>query len=161
MLASKSLFAQSTTPEALKSVDGIVNELLNLLSGEIGEKRDLKAIRNLFLPTATFNVLMHESESPQTLETINLDDFLALLKDEYYEQGFEERELSKVVDEYNGIAQVFQTFYAKDSEGEEGRGINCYQLAYFQDRWWIVNLLWTGEDNGVKIPARYLNDEDK
>lgn len=57
---------------------------------------------------------------------------------------------------YNGIANVFQSFYGKDSENKEERGINSYQLVYFKNRWWIANLLWTGDANGVKIPKKYL-----
>ena len=64
--------------------------------------------------------------------------------------------ISKVVDEYNGIAHVFQTFYAKDSENFEERGITSYQLVYFNNRWWIANIVWTGDSNGVKVPAKYL-----
>ena len=70
--------------------------------------------------------------------------------------GYIEYEISKVVNEYNGIASVFQTFYGKDSENKEEMGINSYQLVYFNHRWWIANLLWTGDNNGVKVPKKYL-----
>lgn len=62
-----------------------------------------------------------------------MDDFLSLLKDPYYEQGFLEKEINKVVDEYNGIAQVFQSYYAEDSDGIEEQGINSYQLGPVTD----------------------------
>ena len=39
------------------------------------------------------------------------------------------------------------------------RGINSYQLVYFKDRWWIVNVLWTGDRNGEPIPRKYLNNK--
>lgn len=91
------------------------------------------------------------------METVSLDEFITLLQDPYYEQGFTEYEFSKKVDEYNGIAQVFQTFYAKDSENFEETGITSYQLVYFENRWWIVNVLWTGDSNGVTVPKNYLD----
>ncbi len=65
------------------------------------------------------------------------------MKDSYYDKGFEEFELGKVINEYNGIANVFQSFYGKDSEGAEEKGINSYQLVYFKNRWWIANMVWT------------------
>ena len=111
---------------------------------------DTTAIRNLFHPSAIFTV----ADSTMA-ETVSLDEFLNLLKDPYYEQGYLEKEIHKVVDEYNGIAQVFQSFYGKDSEGTEERGINSYQLTYYGERWWIVSLLWTIESKSVKIPAKY------
>ena len=141
---------------AVKSIDGIVKESLRLISSEKGKARNWEALRNLFLPTATFTVLNNSHSIPKPVETISLDDFINLMHDEYYEQGYLEYETGKTVDEYNGIANVFQSFYGKDSEGKEERGINSYQLVYFHKRWWIANLLWTLETNGVKIPKRYL-----
>ena len=111
---------------------------------------DTAAVRNLFHQSAIFTVA-----DSTNAETVSLDDFLKLLKDPYYEQGYLEKEIHKVVDEYNGIAHVFQTFYGKDSEGSEERGINSYQLTYYGGRWWIVSLLWTIEPDSEAIPAKY------
>jgi hypothetical protein len=141
---------------AVKSIDGIVKEVLRLVSGEKGKTRNWEALRNLFLPTATFTVLNNNDSILQPVETVSLDDFIKLMHDEYYEQGYLEYETGKTIDEYNGIANVFQSFYGKDSENKEERGINSYQLVYFTKRWWIANLLWTGDTNGVKIPKKYL-----
>ena len=159
LLLPVSLFAQdqkSTNPHAVKTIDGIVCEVLNIISGEEGKVRDWDAFRNLFLPKATFTVLYHSDEFPIPVETISLSEFIELMQDEYYQKGFTEYELGKSVDEFNGIAQVFQSFYAKDSEGEEGRGMTSYQLVNYNDRWWIANLLWTDDSNGLEIPEEYL-----
>ncbi|WP_038260644.1 hypothetical protein [Zhouia amylolytica] len=137
----------------LSSIDGIVNELLGQITIEKGEKMDTTAIRNLFHPSAILTVA-----NSSNAETVSIDEFLILLKDPYYEEGYLEREIYKVVDEYNGIAQVFQSFYGKDSEGLEEKGINSYQLTYYQKRWWIVSLLWTIESENLKIPSRYLRN---
>ena len=142
--------------DATQSIEGIVKEMLNIITIEKGEKPDFKAFRNLFLPSATFTVHSHNDSFPEPVETVSLDDFVELLNDPYYEQGFEEIELHKVINEYNGIAHVFQTYRGKDGEGESETGINSYQLVYDKDRWWIVNLLWTGDSNGVKVPDKYL-----
>lgn len=143
-------------PNATKSIDGIVKELLELISGEKGKVRDWEVLRSLFLPTAHFTSLTHDEKSDQPVETVSLDEFIALLHDTYYDQGFWEYEVHKVVDEYNGIAQVFQTYHAKDAEALEERGITSYQLVYYADRWWIANVVWTGDSNGVAIPKKYL-----
>ena len=126
---------------AVQSIDGIVNEVLNILSTKEGETADADALRNLFLPTANFTVHTHNDSIPVPVETVSLDEFLEILQDPYYEEGFLEYEIHKVVDEYNGIAQVFQTYYGKDSEDYEEKGITSYQLVYFKDRWWIANTL--------------------
>lgn len=160
LISATTLTAQekmSADTNAVKSIDGIVKEVLRLVSGEKGKTRNWEALRNLFLPTATFTVLNNSDSIPQPVETVSLDDFIKLMHDEYYEQGYLEYEIGKTIDEYNGIANVFQSFYGKDSENREERGINSYQLVYFKKRWWVANLLWTGDTNGVKIPDKYLD----
>ncbi len=57
------------------------------------------------------------------------------MKDSYYHTRFHEYELDKVVNEYNGIANVFQCFYGKDSVDTQERGINGYRLIYLKNRW--------------------------
>jgi len=142
---------------AVKSISGIVNKMLDMLSGEKGKIRDWNALSNLFLPTATFTCLNHPNDSmPKAVETISLTEFIQLLHDEYYENGYLEYETGSVINQYNGIATVFQGFYGKDSEGKEERGINTYQLVFFDSRWWIASVLWTTASNGVAIPKKYL-----
>ena len=150
LTASVSSRAQENPKASLQTIDGIINELLDQITIEKGEKMDTTAIRNLFHPAALFTV----ADSTQA-ETVTLDEFLVLLKDPYYEAGYREQEIHKVVDAYQGIAQVFQTFYGKDSEGTEEKGINSYQLTYYNNRWWIVSLLWTIETEQAKIPEQY------
>ncbi len=147
---SVSSLAQEKAEARLASIDGIIDELLDQITIEKGEKMDTTAIRNLFHPSAILTVA-----DSTNAETVSLNDFLTLLKDPYYEEGYLEKEIYKVVDEYNGIAQVFQSFYGKDSEGVEERGINSYQLTYYDGRWWIVSMLWTIESKSVEIPAKY------
>ena len=153
LLAQEKLVSDTT---AVNSIDGIVKEVLKIISGADGKTRDWQAFRNLFLPTATFTILNNDSTFPEPVETISLEDFISLMHDEYYQQGFIEYETGKVVDEYNGISHVFQSFYAKDSENVEGRGVTSYQLVFYDNRWWIVNIMWTGDSNGVDVPEKYL-----
>ena len=157
--AINSIAQSITLPEdtnAVKSIDGIVKEVLRLQSGEKGQTRNWIALRNLFLPTATFTILNTGDTLRPPTETVSLDDFIELLHDDYYEEGYLEYETGKAIDEFNGIANVFQSFYGKDSKNEEARGINSYQLVYFKKRWWIASLLWTLETDKVKIPKKYL-----
>lgn len=144
---------------AVHSIDGIVKEMLRLMSGEEDKARNLDGLRKLFLPTASFTVLYHDNTFQVPAETVSLDEFLEYLTDAYYDEGFEEYETGKVVNEYNGIAQVFQSYYVKDGEGEEERGITSYQLIFFKNRWWIANIVWTGDSNGVQVPEEYIAPE--
>jgi len=159
ILISSNLLAQEKMVAdtiAVHSIDGIVKEVLRIISGEKGKARNWEAFRNLFLQTATLTVLQHGDSIP--LESVSLEEFIHLMNDPYYDQGFLEYEISKVVNEYNGIANVFQSFQGKDAENHKEKGINSYQLVYLNDRWWIANILWTGDSNGVKVPKKYLRN---
>jgi hypothetical protein len=147
--------------EAVKTIDGLLTRMLDLLSVEKGNKIDTALLRELFMPNATLSTLSHDDNYAFPFETVSLDDFVESLKDSYYEAGFKEEEISKVVNEFNGIANVFQSFTAKDSENIAGRGINSYQLVYLKNRWWIANMVWTFETENVKIPKKYLKSDSK
>lgn len=159
LLLSLSLDAAAqSTPPGSDSPQNIVRELLRQISIDKGEKIDLEAVKALFYPGATFSILMHDEDADVPLESIGLEDFVEMLDDPYYEAGFSETELLQQVDEYNGIAQVLQTTYAEDSDGQTGKTLTLLQLVEYQDRWWIMHVLWTLEDNGVMIPVNYLPD---
>src|SRR5215467_4863328 len=139
---------------AVNSIDAIVRESLKLMSGKKGKARDWPAFRNLFLSTANLTAVYHSAEQGEPIETVSLEEFTHIMDTKYHNKEFIEQEIGKQVDEYNGIATVFQSFYSKDSDNKEVRGINCYQLIYSDNRWWIANLVWTDDSNGVSIPKK-------
>ncbi len=146
--------------EAVKSIDAIVNEVLQIVSGEKGKARDWDAYRNLFLPTARFTILNQGDSITTPYDSFSLDEFIASFQESYRDKNFLEYETGKVVDEYNGLAQVFQSFHAEDSENLNVRGISSYQLVFYDDRWWIANMVWTLDSNGVKVPEKYLENKN-
>lgn len=157
LLASLQLSAQNYKADtiAVHSIDGIVNQVLDIISGEKGDTRDWEQFRSLFLPTAQFAVLYHKNDGTKLINTMTLDEFVHMAGASYQDHGFIEYEIAKHVDEYNGIAQVFQSYYAKELDIEE-KGINSFQLVHDGNRWWIFSILWTNDRNGVEVPEAYL-----
>mgnify|MGYP006274230525 FL=1 len=139
--------------DAASSIKSIVSETHRLISVREGHKSNLTAFKNLFLPEARFMIRNNDPAFP--VESVTLDEMIELLKDDYY-ASYEEYGSGMVIEEYNGIAHVFESFYGKDSEGVEARGMNSYQLVYFEDRWWISSVLWTLETEENPIPQKYL-----
>ncbi|PPK87877.1 hypothetical protein CLV84_0831 [Neolewinella xylanilytica] len=88
------------------TIDRTVTELLRLISNKPGEAKDTAAIRALFLPTARFTVHTQDTTG-NPLQTADLNEFLYYLQDPSYADGFEEVDISRVVDGYRNIAQVF------------------------------------------------------
>lgn len=142
-----------------QNVRDIVKETQKVVSVKKGEKIDTAYFKTLFLPTAHFTVVGKEN-GKMIHETMDLKTFLSSLTDEYYSNGYYEAGAGQIIEEYNGIAQVIQSFYGEDSEGVKGWGVNSYQLIYSKGRWWIANMVWTMSSNGKDgIPKKYLREK--
>ncbi len=136
----------------------VVDKTKEIVSVKKGEQIDTARLRTCFLPTAHFT-FVGEEDGKKLHETMRLNDFLASLTDEYYSNGYSETGKGYIVEEFNGIAHVMESFYGKDSEGEEGWGVNSYQLIYSKDRWQIVNMVWTMSEKGKDgIPKKLLEN---
>ena len=142
---------------ALQSIEGITNKMIELISGDIGEKRNWDEYRNLFLPTAQKISIRKSKDGITRTRAMNLEEFVRNVGPLYARDGFEEYAIGLTVNEFNGIANVFQSYYCKNLLGTyEKRGINSYQLVYMNDRWWIANTLFTPESEDNIIPDKYL-----
>lgn len=141
-----------------QNIDTITEETQKLVSIKKGEKIDTLAFRKLFLSTANFTVV-GEEKGEKIYETMSLDEFIETLTDEYYSKGYFETNKGRIIEEFNGIAQVMQSFYGEDSDGIKSYGVGSYQLIYSQNRWWIANMIWTSSlKNGKDIPKKYFKN---
>jgi len=141
-----------------QSIDKITEETQKLVSIKKGEKIDTLAFRKLFLPTANFTVV-GEEEGKKIHETMSLNEFIETLTDEYYSKGYFETNKGRVIEQFNGIAHVIQSFYGEDSDGIKSYGVGSYQLIYSENRWWIANMIWTSSLNdGKDIPKKYFKN---
>lgn len=152
-------YSQAEDP-SVKTVEGIVNRMIEIISGDIDEQRDWDAYRNLFLPTAQKIILNPKAKNPANkVRAMNISEFIKYVGPQYKENGFLEIEIGLTINEYNGVANVFQSYHAKTIRGEyDKKGINSYQLVYLNDRWWISSTTWATETPENKIPNRFLKE---
>lgn len=144
---------------ALKSIEGITSKMIELISGDIDEPRNWDEYRNLFLPTAIKISINRNARPNRQIRVRNLEEFVREVGPAYKKNGFEEISLGLKVNEFNGIANVFQSYYCKNLTGTyEKRGINSYQLVYAEDRWWIASTTFSNETEESKIPNEYLEE---
>ncbi len=154
-LLSSNSFAQNRVDldsYVVKTIEGTIGEIYKIISGERGENRNWEAFRQLFTPDAQFSVLSHDKTGNGKVKTFTLEEFVRVGMDAYEKDGFVEKPLKTVINQYNGIANVFQSYYAKELDFEE-EGVNSLQLIFDGKRWWITSVLWTSNGNGVELPA--------
>lgn len=142
---------------SVKTIEGITDKMLELISGEIGEERDWDEFRKLFLPTAQFVSVNPKAKPNRQTRTMNLEEFIRNIGPLYSRDGFLEYSLGIEINEFNGVANAFQSFYCKNLTGTyEARGINNYMLIYADDRWWIAQSSFSNETDDSLIPKEYL-----
>lgn len=147
---------------ALKTPEGITSKMLEFISCEIGEKKDWEEYRNLFLPTAQKISINRKAPPNRQVRTRNLEEFIRFGREAYPRDGFEEIVIGVTVNEFNGLANVFQSFYCKNLTGTyEARGVNSYQLVFADDRWWIASTTFINESDEVPLPEELLFEEHR
>ncbi len=146
----------------LKTIEGITDKMIELISGDIGEDRNWDEYRNLFLPTAQKMSLSINKKGEERVRVMNLEEFIRNVGPLYKRDGFEEYAIGLEVNEFNGIASAFQSYYCKNLKGTyEKRGINSYQLVFSKDRWWIASTLFTAETEDDPLPEKYLFEKNR
>lgn len=147
-------------PEHLASPEGITDRFLELISGDQGEVRDWEAFRSLHLPTAQLYFLNQAAPPGNQARAFNLEEFVRLIGPSYARDGFEEIAIGLTINEFNGIANVFQSFHAKNLTGTyEKRGVNSFQLVFLQNRWWIASTTFINEGEDSPLPDELLYPE--
>ncbi len=136
------------------TVEGCVSEVLRCISAPT---EDWETFRGLFMASADFTVVGDANNMGLRATNFAMEDFIRLFLNSA-DRTIVEVELRKEIDEYNGIAHVWQTYEATVGNSTN-RGINSYQLVWHNDRWWICNVIWSNDTNGVPIPYRYLPED--
>ncbi|MEK6153992.1 hypothetical protein WIW50_12055 [Flavobacteriaceae bacterium 3-367] len=143
---------------AVKTIEGITDKMLELISGDVGEARDWEEYRSLFLPTAQKMFKQTNKQGKSRVLAMNLEQFIRNVGPLYKRDGFEEYAIGLTVNEFNGMANVFQSYYSKNLKGTyEKRGINSYQLVHSNGRWWIASTMFTHEAEDTPLPDKYLS----
>ena len=145
-----------TTDKDVLTIESITSAILESISGGKGEKRDWERFRKLFWPTAQLNGIFHRGDSTW-LKVNTIDEFISLAGTWYEDNGFKEYKYKTRIEKFGSIAHVFQSYGASLADGKEiERGVNSFQLAFINDRWWIVNLIWDSETDKHKLPKSFL-----
>ena len=145
--------------DKVKTLDITLETLYGVISGEKGEERNWELFRYLFKSDAKLIPSGKNKEGAIGVRYMSPDDYIESSGKWLFENGFFEIEISRSVQVFGNIAQVFSTYEsfrsAKDTEPFM-RGINSIQLLYDGSRWWIINIYWMQESEENPIPNKYL-----
>jgi hypothetical protein len=151
-------------PEDVATMDAILAALYDVISGPAGKKRDWNRMRSLFIPEGRLMNVGPRKDGGFGYRVMAVDDYIKASGSYLEENGFFEREASRVVEQFGQIAHVFSTYESRHKAEDAKpfmRGINSIQLMNDGKRWWIVSVYWQHEGPSNPLPEKYLKPSAK
>lgn len=146
----------------LSSIDFTINSLYQVISGSKGEERDWDFLRYIFHPEAKFIFSGKRKDGSFGARYVSMDDYINNSGKLMLENGFYEKELHRVTEQFGQIAHVFtsyECFHNQEDEKPFMRGINSTQLMYTGKRWMVMSIYFTQETEDNPIPQQYLGNK--
>ena len=154
---------QPPAPVDAATADAVIHAVYASVSHAPDADPDWSHMRTVFLPSGR---LTPPQRPTGEFVFLSAEDFIsrfsqgiASRRKEGKEQGFVEREISRKMDCFGNVCQVFSTYESRYTAADPkpfARGINAMQLVKDGNRWWIANLVWDQESPEKPIPAAYL-----
>jgi hypothetical protein len=143
-----------------------MSALYGVISGPAGQPRNWDRFRSLFLPDGRMGVI-RAATSATADKPAFAGDVVLFTPDTYVQRdtpffaknGFYERSIANRVEEFGNLATVWSTYESRHEAADAqpfARGINALQLVHAQGRYWIANITWDDEREGLKLPQKYL-----
>ncbi len=143
-------------PKDVSTLDGIVKAFYATITAPKGVPRQWSRDRTLYMPDVRF-VGMNERDGKISAGIMSHQQYVNATNESFVKDGFDEREINRVVRRFGNIAQVFSTYeYTNDAKTEKGRGINSIELYWDGTRWWISSASWDEEGTNKPIPNEFL-----
>lgn len=149
-------------PADVATMDAIVAAVYDVISGPPGP-RNWDRFRSLFAPNARLIANGVRPTGEVISRVMTVEDYAQRNGPFLEKNGFFEREVSRRLEKFANIAQIFSTYesrHARDDAKPFARGINSIQLMNDGKRWWIVTIFWQAEDEKNPLPAEYLRSRN-
>ena len=149
----------------VQSVDDLIKSFYACLGGEPGEPRDWDFFRFLFHPQANkigYEKDINDNVRPQFITPNEYVEKVGHWLQAKRETAFYEREIGRIEETYGNMAHVLsicEAFHSKEDMANNEpykQDVKSIQLAYYKERWWIINMFWHGVSPEFPLPERYL-----
>ena len=145
-------------PEDVGSIESIIRALYDVISGSKGQRRDWMRMRGLFDPSARMiHVPPRTAAGKVTPRMLTVEDYIARAGPSLERDGFFESEITRRVEKFGHIAQVFSSYESRHEKEAApfARGINSFQLFWDESRWWVLTILWDSETPQNQLPPEF------
>ncbi len=128
----------------VKTVDGIVQALYEVISGPAGQKRDWDRFRSLFAPGARLIPALTRPGEKPVVRVFDVEAYIRRTDAILETEDFWEREKERKVDTSGNLVHVFSMYESRRAQTGQPfqTGVNSIQLFDDGTRWWIVTVMW-------------------
>jgi len=154
-LQAPKLAAYDIAPDKVASIDSIVSNLYQSISGVLAGK-DWNRLRALCKPDARLISVAANTSGQSVYRNFSLTEFIEAAQESAM-VSFYEKETGRTLEQFGNIAQVMSAYESREQVNGPviASGINSIQLVYDNNRWWVVNILWDSASANNPIPAKY------
>lgn len=160
LFVATSIHAQQKTAfgDEVGTLDGIIKAYYDVVTVKKGEKVSYTRDSLLHSSNALVGMARRDKNGKVGLRLITLKQFHDESDAMLEKDGFYEREISRKVENFGAIFQVWSTYETKNTEDGPviDRGINSIQLYFDGTRFWILSWVFDEESKEQPIPKKYL-----
>ncbi|MFN8290401.1 MAG: hypothetical protein U0U70_09100 [Chitinophagaceae bacterium] len=162
LLEGPAVIAQQKTPygDDVSTLDGIMKAYYAVVTVKKGEKVSYERDSLLHVPNALVGMAQKGENGKVTLRLVTLKQYHQASDAELERNGFYEAEISRKVEQFGAIYQVWSTYETRNEKNGPvtERGINSIQLYFDGTRFWILSWVFDSESKGQPIPEKYLKN---
>ena len=150
---------RAADPADVGSIDAILAALYDVISGDIGVKRDWARFETLFHPQARMISAGRGASGQVRARARTLQEYIEGSTPLLEGQGFHEVEIFRTTQRLGTIIHVTSTYEARHALSDPQpfmRGVNSIQLFDDGDRLWVLTVAWSPETPENPIPAGFL-----
>lgn len=141
----------------VSTLDGIIEAYYDVVSGGVGEPRQVARDASLHHPSARVTRTGVDETGKPFARVLTLEEFHSQSDSLLVASGFHEREIHRLVEKFGNVTHVWSTYeWETETGGETGRGINSIQLYHDGTRYWITAWIFDGEREDNPIPPQFL-----
>ena len=147
-------------PKDISTIEGIVKAFYETISGGRNVPRQWSRDKTLYTPDVRFVAMSEQADGKIRASVMNHAQYVNGSNDFFVKEGFQEREINRVVRRFGNIAHVFSVYEFSTEDGKaKGRGINSIELFWDGARWWISAVSWDEERANNPIPKEFLKNK--
>jgi hypothetical protein len=136
--------APAVREEDVRTVDGIIQALYQVISGPAGQKRDWDRFRSLFAPGARLIPALSRPGEKPVIRVLDVEGYISRTDAIFEKEDFWESEKERRTDTAGNLVHAFSIYESRHAQGGQPfqTGVNSIQLFSDGARWWIVTVMW-------------------